>query len=117
MRVAWDDEKPVADKIRVFIPLVVMFGPRPGPNQFCRVSAGLLEVANVYLAVCAVVHVDDTIIIDTEGVFDGARRAHIACRSSSSVSKRKTRHSRQEAVEVLQWGLAWNSSLRSRTAR
>ena len=51
---AWDSEMAQGEQIRVFIPRVVMFGPKPGPSQFCRASVGLLELANVYFAVCAV---------------------------------------------------------------
>ena len=57
-----------------------MFGPKGGGgggNQFCRGSAGLLEVANVFLAICAVVHVDDTIVVDTEEEVESARGAFV----------------------------------------
>jgi hypothetical protein len=57
----------------VFEPLVHLFGPRAGGNQFGRASVGLLEIANVWLAICAVVHVDDTVIVDTEAEIDEAR--------------------------------------------
>ena len=74
---AWDAQASPGEELRVFIPEVLMFGPRGGPNQFCRVSSGLLEVANSYLAVCAVVNVDDTIIADSEDQVEAARGAFV----------------------------------------
>lgn len=71
--VAWDAAMPKGEEIRVFEPLVHLFGARAGPNQFGRGSVGLLEIANVWLAICAVVHVDDTVIVDTDDEIDEAR--------------------------------------------
>ena len=76
--VAWDASKSPGEELRVFSPRMLMFGPRPGPSQFCRTSAGLVEVANVYLAICCVVHVDDTIIVDTSPELEHARRCFVS---------------------------------------
>jgi hypothetical protein len=38
----------------------------------------LLEIANVWLAICAVVHMDDTVIVDTEQEIDEARDLYVA---------------------------------------
>ena len=76
--VAYDCRMPRDSRIRVFVPCKLMFGPRAGPNQFCRLSVALLEISNVYLAVCGVVHTDDTIIVDTPGEIDSARNSFVA---------------------------------------
>ena len=61
----------------MFEPLVHCFGPSGAPNQFCRGSFALLEIANFWLAVCAVVHMDDTVIIDTYDEIDNAREVFL----------------------------------------
>lgn len=56
---AWDHSKPKGEELRVFEPLVHLFGARAGGHQFCRGSIGLVEIANVWLAVCAESEIDE----------------------------------------------------------
>ena len=75
---AWDKSRLAGSELRVFLPLVHLFGPRAGPNQFCRASIGLVELANVWLAIPAVCHMDDTIIVDTAEEITEARNLFVA---------------------------------------
>ena len=66
----WDAER---RQVRVFVPSVHLLGPRGAPNQFARTSKALIEIANVWLAIPAVVHMDDAIILDTQDYIAEAR--------------------------------------------